>query len=81
MAPISYETIIFGLPNGGIVESSLVVPGRENQTLKSPFYYIKWPLWLTLLCRVVKWKFLNLDLTHKEQDMKIFSFNTDLRYI
>ena len=65
MAPISYETIIFGLPNGGIVESSLVVPGRENQTLKSPFYYIKWPLWPTELCRVVKWKYLKLDLRHK----------------
>ena len=81
MPPISYETIIFGLLNGGVVESCLVVPGRENQTLKSPFYYIKWPLWLTLLCRVVKWKFLNLDLTHKEQDTKIFSFKTDLLYI
>ena len=29
MPPISYETFIFGLLNGGIVVSSLVVPGRE----------------------------------------------------
>lgn len=64
---ISWKTVVH-LLNGGIVESSLVVPDRENQTLKLPFYYIKWPLWPTMLCGVVKWKYLNLDLTHKEQE-------------